>query len=193
MHARVPVVAATCQRRLPCARHPTGRTLTPQTPTGGSCPCPPLTRVGASLVSWQGGPPVPAPAKVQGEGCWWLRGEKSPVCPWCGCNSINEAWPSFSAANKANGPAQAWCCLVVVGGGSGGGRGPGGHLLIKWGWGTMELVVMSPPWCSRWGGAVSWHHLPASPSPAPGCQAGLWGTGVNCGGPPEIPAPCPPP
>lgn len=95
----------------------------------------------ATAAAWQQGPPsLPQPrarAGVPGPG----GAQKTLTHPWRGCNSINEAWPWFSTANKANGPAQAWRCLP--GGGVGGGAG--GHLLIKWGWGTMEPAVMSPP------------------------------------------------
>lgn len=64
---------------------------------------------------------VPVPEGV----CWWAvggGGHTLPARPWRGCNSINEAWPVLSAANNANGPAQAWLCTA------GGFRG---HLLIN--------------------------------------------------------------
>lgn len=148
---------------------------------GGAVPLPTPHQDGCHPGPLAVGSPVPGPAKGQGGVAGgWRGGEKTPACPWRGCNSINEAWPSFSAANKANGPAQAWRCLV-------GGRS-GGHLLIKWRWGTMEPAVMSPPWCLGWGG-----HTLAPPACQPSASpAGVWGDSCEvCGTPPKPLPPAP--
>lgn len=126
----------------------------------------------------------PCSSQGPGRGGLWARGwKKTPARPWRGCNSINEAWPWFSAANKANGPAQAWRCLA---------GGSGGHLLIKWGWGTMEPVVMSPPSCSWCGGACTMEPPDLQlQDTRQGWQLGLMA--VKYGGPLELPALCTPP
>lgn len=74
----------------------------------------------ATAAAWHQGPlslPQPrARAGAPGAG----GAEKTLTHPWRGCNSIKEAWPWFSTANKANGPAQAWRCPP----GGEGARGP---------------------------------------------------------------------
>lgn len=64
----------------------------------------------ATAAAWQQGP-LSLPLPRAREGVPEAGGaEKTLTHPWRGCNSINEAWPCFSTANKANGPAQAWRC-----------------------------------------------------------------------------------
>lgn len=181
-HLRVPAVALTQKHCPPHAMHPAGRTPTPM---GGACPCLSLAGAGATPAPWHWVPlSLPQSRARKGVPGGPGGGEKMPACPWRGCNSINEAWPLFSTANKANGPAQAWCCLR-------GGLGCGGHLLIKCGWGTVEPAVMSPRWCLVAGGGP----YPGTPCPPALCP--LWGDRTAGGShevygtPPKPPAPLP--
>ena len=96
------VCVHTCTRARGCTipTHQAPHGQDPDTRGGGLAPAHPSQR----RVPPQRpgvGVPVPAPAKgVLGRG-------RTPARPWRGRNPINEAWPSFSAANKANGLALA--------------------------------------------------------------------------------------